>query len=93
MEFVEVLVEPVFYKSDYERVELRLSVDSYNRYYFRFGKAFLDSMTMTWFPTREGATIPLSIENGQALMAAMAKILAVAETKEIIGQVYHDRTD
>lgn len=85
--FTELLVEPIYYKNDFERVELRLSVDSRNNYYFRFGKAFYDSMSEQWFPTKEGATLPLSVDTGQSLLAAMAKFLALAESKGIIEKV------
>lgn len=87
MEFTELVVEPIYYKSDFERVELRLSKDSYNRYYLRFGKSYYDTLQEQWFPTRDGATFPLSVETGQAMLASMAKLLAIAETESIINKV------
>ena len=87
MEFTELLVEPLYYKNNYERVELRLSRDSRGSYYLRFGKSFYDTLQEAWFPTREGATIPLSVETGQAMLAGMSKILAIAETEAIISKV------
>jgi len=87
MEFKEVLVNVIHSKNDSERVEMRLSVDSFGRYYLRFGKAFFSTMDEQWFPTREGATIPLSIETGQTMMNSLANILAYAETEQIVEKV------
>jgi len=87
MEFKEVIVNPIYHKSLHERTEMRLSVDSFGRYYIRYGKAFFDTLDETWYPTREGATIPLSVETGQALMVSIAEILAFAETEGIITKV------
>lgn len=93
MEFTELVVIPVYFKTDSERVEFRLSKDSRNRYYLRFGKSYFDLMEEQWFPTKEGATIPLSVETGQAMLEGMSSILALAEYESIIGKVLNGKSD
>lgn len=93
LEFHELMVETVYHKQPYERIEMRLSVDSVNRYYIRFGKAFYDTLSEKWFPTRDGATIPLTVDTGQGLLIALSKILAFAETQGIIEKVMNDEVN
>ncbi len=84
MEFIELMVVPIYQKNEAERVELRVSRDSLMRYYVRIGKSFYDTLDEIWRPTRDGATIPLTIESAQNLIAALCSILSVAESRGLI---------
>lgn len=84
MEFIELMVVPIYQKNEAERVELRVSRDSLMRYYVRIGKSFYDTLDEIWRPTRDGATVPLTIESAQNLIAALCSILSVAESRGLI---------
>jgi hypothetical protein len=84
MEFFEILVVPIYQKTESEKVELRVSRDSLMRYYVRIGKSFYDTLDEVWRPCKEGATIPLTIESAQNLIAALCSILSVAESRGLI---------
>lgn len=84
MEFTEILVVPIYQKNEAERVELRVSRDSLMRYYVRIGKSFYDTLDEIWRPTRDGATMPLTLESAQNLIAALCSILSVAESRGLI---------
>lgn len=84
MEFFEILVVPIYQKDESEKVEMRISRDSYMRYYVRIGKSFFSSLDEKWFPTKDGATIPLTIESAQNLLLALCSILSVAESRGLI---------
>lgn len=84
MEFIELMVVPIYQKNEAERVELRVSRDSLMRYYVRIGKSFYDTLDEIWRPTRDGATIPLTLESAQNLIAALCSILSVAESRGLI---------
>lgn len=84
MEFIELMVVPIYQKNEAERVELRVSRDSLMRYYVRIGKSFYDTLDEVWRPTRDGATVPLTIESAQNLIAALCSILSVAESRGLI---------
>lgn len=84
MEFIELMVVPIYQKNEAEKVELRVSRDSLMRYYVRIGKSFFSSLDEKWYPCKEGATIPLTIESAQNLIAALCSILSVAESRGLI---------
>lgn len=84
LEFVEICTIPIFAKSEHEVTEMRVSRDSLFRYYVRIGKSFYDSFDEVWRPTKEGCTLPLTIESAQGLMLALASLLSLAETRGLI---------
>lgn len=90
MEFIELMVVPIYQKNEAERVELRVSRDSLMRYYVRIGKSFYDTLDEIWRPTRDGATVPLTIESAQNLIAALCSILSVAESRGLIDEGLKD---
>jgi hypothetical protein len=90
MEFTEILVVPIYQKNEAEKVEMRVSRDSLMRYYVRIGKSFYDSLDTVWRPTKDGATIPLTIESAQSLILALCSILSVAESRGLIDAGFKD---
>lgn len=90
MEFTELVVIPIYQKTESEKVEMRISRDSMMRYYVRIGKSFHSSLDDKWFPTKDGATIPLTIESAQNLLLALCSILSVAESRGLIDEGFKD---
>lgn len=84
LEFTEILTLPIYQKDNHEIVEMRVSRDSLYRYYVRLGKSYYDTLDEVWRPTKDGATIPLNIETGQALLKALTALISIAESRGII---------
>jgi hypothetical protein len=68
--------------------QVRLVVNDYKDItYIQLRKYFL-SYEGEWVPSREGVSIPASIENIYALLDSLLAICADAEAKEIIEKYY-----
>lgn len=90
LEFTEILTLPIYQKDMGEIVEMRVSRDSLYRYYVRIGKTYFDSLDEVWRPTKEGATIPLNVETGQALLKALVSLISIAESRGIIDEGFKE---
>lgn len=70
--------------------QIRLSVSVFNGVeYLSLRKYYLD-FTDEFLPTKQGISIPLTIENVVAMFEGIAKIMASAETKDIIEKYFKE---
>lgn len=79
----EVVYEKLIYQDDEKAMQYRLTVSVFRgQYYLNIRKYFL-SFEDGYLPTKEGATIPLSISAVYNLFSGLYDIMAEAEAKEL----------
>jgi hypothetical protein len=88
MESSEILYEKLIEENLDKGYQLRLVVTDFKEVlYLQIRKYFL-SYEGEWIPSREGVSMPASIENIQNLLAGVLDICAKAEGKEVVNFFY-----
>lgn len=79
--------EHVVHYDEFKEIQVRLTVNTFRGVeYMHLRKYYLD-FDETWRPTPDGVAMPLSIENSRELFVGLVKILAEAESEEIIEEI------
>lgn len=79
--------EHVVHYDEVKEVQVRLTVNTFRGIeYMHVRKYYLD-FDEIWKPSPEGVAMPLSIENSRELFTGLMKILADAESKEIVQEI------
>lgn len=83
----EIYSKPIYtLESGFEQI--RLVINEFNGVeYLHLRKYYLD-FNEEWQPTKDGISIPLTIDNVKELFAGIAEIISLAESKEVIEQYF-----
>ena len=83
----EIYSRPVYTLED-EFIQVKLVVNEFNGVeYLHLRKYYLD-FNEEWQPTKEGISIPLTIENIKELFIGVAEIMSLAESKDILKRYF-----
>lgn len=83
-----ILYNKIINENDDKGFQIRLTVSDFRDVtYIQLRKYFL-SYEGEWLPSREGISIPLSIENSYALLDGLLDVLSQSEGEEIITKYF-----
>jgi len=81
------LFEHVVHYDEFKEIQVRLTVNTFRGVeYLHVRKYYLD-FDEIWKPSPEGVAMPLSLENSRELFIGLSKILAEAESVEIVEEI------
>ncbi len=80
----------VLHQDDIKHEQIRLTVSEFRGVEYLGVRKFYMSFDEEWCAGNEGVTMPLSIENSRALLEGIIKVLALAESQELIQDYFGD---
>ena len=76
-----------------DNIQVRLVINTFRGVeYLSLRKYYLD-FEEEWFPSKEGISIPLDLDNTQELFTGLVEILSLAESKSIIEDEFKEILD
>ena len=76
-----------------EDSQIRLTINEFRDIeYLHFRKYYLD-FEGKWLPTKDGLSMPMSIDNIKQMFSALVEVLALAESKSILEENFKDELD
>ena len=70
--------------------QLRLDVSEFRDIEYLHIRKYYQDFDEEWKPTKEGISMPLSIQNAQNLLKAVLSVLSAAESKQFILEEFGD---
>jgi hypothetical protein len=87
----EPLYERLIHFDEAKNLQIKLTVNTFREVeYLAIRKYYQDFMTEKWLPSKEGVTMALDFDNSRNLFIALAEILSLAETQEVIEETFGD---
>ena len=76
-----------------DTIQVRLTISEWNEVeYLHIRKYYLD-FEGEWLPSKDGISMPLTIETSQELFRGLVEILSLAESKSILEEHFKDILD
>lgn len=89
--YEEPLYEKLIHFDETKQIQIKLTVNTFRDVeYLALRKYYQDFVTEEWLPSKEGITMALDFDNSRNLFIALTEILSLAESKEIIEEVFGD---
>ena len=87
----EPLYERLIHFDETKNLQLKLTINTFRGVeYLALRKYYQDFSTEEWLPSKEGVTMALDFDNSRNLFIALTEILSLAESKEILEEVFGD---
>jgi hypothetical protein len=81
--------EKIIHYDKVKDIIVKLTVNTfYGTEYLHIRKYYRDFETEDWMPSNEGVAMALDFDNSRNLFIAIAEIMSLAETKEIIEETF-----
>lgn len=85
------IYEKLIHYDEIKQIQIRLTINSFRGIeYLHLRKYYLDFYTEEWCPSAEGVAFPVDFDNVRELFTGLTEILSLAESKEIIKEVFGD---
>jgi hypothetical protein len=87
----EPLYERLIHFDEAKNLQVKLTVNTFRDVeYIAIRKYYQDFATEDWMPSKEGITMALDFDNSRNLFVSLAEILSLAESREVIEEVFGD---
>lgn len=87
----EPLYEKLLHFDAEKNLQVKLTINTFRDVeYIAIRKYYQDFMTEEWMPSKEGITMALDFDNSRNLFIALAEILSLAESREVIEETFGD---
>jgi len=85
------LYEKLIHFDEVKQLQVKLTVNTFRGVeYLALRKYYQDFYTEEWMPSKEGITVALGLENSKNLFIALAEIMSLAESREVIESAFGD---
>jgi len=84
------ILSHVIHQDDIKHEQVRLTVSEFRGVEYLGVRKYYMSFDEEWCAGNEGVTIPLSLDNSRALFEGLIKVLALAESQELIMDYFGD---
>jgi hypothetical protein len=78
------IYERVIHFDEEKQVQIRLTVNEFRGVEYLHLRKYYRDFEEEWRPSSDGVAMPLDFNNSREMFAALAEILSLAESKEII---------
>lgn len=87
----EPLYEKLIHFDADKNLQVKLTINTFRDVeYIAIRKYYQDFESEDWLPSKEGVTMALDFDNSRNLFIALAEILSLAESKEVIEETFGD---
>jgi len=85
------LYEKLIHFDEVKNLQVKLTINTFRGVeYLALRKYYQDFDTEDWLPSKEGITMALDFDNSRNLFISLAEILSLAESKEVLEDVFGD---
>jgi hypothetical protein len=82
MDESEEIYSRIIHQTD--QFQVRLTINQFRGVEYLHLRKYYLGFSEEWMPSKDGISVPLSLDNSRELFAGLVEILSLAESKEII---------
>ena len=87
----EIIYEKIVHEEVDKAIQVRLVINKFRGVeYLHLRKYYLD-YSGEWLASKEGVSMPLGIRNSKELFSALVEVLSLAESKEVLSEIFGDK--